>query len=80
MEKNFKDFHYFAVRCAGKCTSLSAYQFERCLKRGGINTFDDLLNASQEDLSQIKGIGPKRLQQCIEIKNMISWHRKNNSL
>lgn len=54
------------------CTTMNAAQFEHILKRGGIVTIDDLLNTSQEDLSQIKGIGPKRLQMCVQLKGMIS--------
>ena len=69
----FKDY-------ARKCgmNYISACQFEHVLKHAGINTFDDLMNTSQEELSQINGIGPKRLQACMLIKGMIAERKKTS--
>lgn len=70
----FKDY---AMKCG--MNYISACQFEHCLKHAGVNTFDDLLNTSQEELSQFRGIGPKRLQACMEIKGMISGRKRKAS-
>ena len=65
-----KDLKYY-MRKLG-VSYLSACQFERILKKNGIMTISDFMEASQEEISQFKGIGPKRLQNCVEIKSMIA--------
>lgn len=77
-----RDIKYYMEKLGN--THLSACQFERVLKRGGINTFEDFLETPLEEIGQIKGIGPKRLKQCEELKSMIkpvpkrSSHRKHS--
>ena len=67
----FKDY---AMKCG--MNYISACQFEHTLKHAGIRTTEDLMNSSQEELCQIRGIGPKRLQACLEIKDMIANRKK----
>ena len=71
----FKDY---AMRCGGM-NYISACQFEHTLKHAGINTIDDLMSTNKETLSQIKGIGPKRLEACLLIKGMIAGRKKKTS-
>ena len=67
----FKDY---AQQCG--MSYISACQFEHTLKHAGISTTEDLLNTSQEELSRIHGIGPKRLQACMQIKSMVSNRKR----
>lgn len=71
--KTFKDY---AMACG--MSYISACQFEHALKHGGINSFDDLLNTPQETISQIRGIGPKRLQACMIIKSMATGRKRTS--
>lgn len=72
-----RDIRYYAQQAG--MNYLSACQFERIMTRYNVRTPQELLDCPQEVLSQFKGIGAKRLQQCIDIKSVINADRKRNT-
>ena len=73
--KNVKrDIRYYAQQVG--MNYLSACQFERIMARYNVRSPEELLDCPQEVLAQFQGIGVKRLQQCIDIKCLISKDRK----
>ena len=42
-----------------------------CLKRAGINTVEDLINKSEEDMMKVRNLGRKSLEEVVEkLKNL----------
>ena len=42
-----------------------------CLKRAGINTVEDLINKSEDDMMKVRNLGRKSLEEVVEkLKNL----------
>ena len=71
---NFGDFKFSGFENPKNALLITSYIEElnlsvrafNCLKRAGINTLQDLISLSKEDLTKIKKISPKALDEIIE--------------
>ncbi len=71
---NFGDFKFSGFENPKNALLITSYIEElnlsvrafNCLKRAGINTLQDLISLSKEDLTKIKNISPKALDEIIE--------------
>ena len=44
-----------------------------CLKRAGINTVEDLINKSEEDMMKVRNLGRKSLDEVVEKLNSLGF-------
>ena len=49
-----------------------------CLKRAGINTVEDLINKSEEDMMKVRNLGRKSLEEVIAKRNSFGFTLKND--
>ena len=49
-----------------------------CLKRAGINTVEDLINKSEEDMMKVRNLGRKSLEEVIAKLNSFGFTLKND--
>jgi DNA-directed RNA polymerase subunit alpha len=49
-----------------------------CLKRAGINTVEDLINKSEEDMMKVRNLGRKSLEEVIAKLNSFGYTLKKN--
>ena len=68
-----KDFKYYANECG--ISYLQTCQLEKILKEHSVKDVYALIDISQEEISQWKGVGVKRLQWFFEIKGLASKDR-----
>ena len=47
-----------------------------CLKRAGINTVEDLINKSEEDMMKVRNLGRKSLEEVINKLNSLGLYLK----
>ena len=47
-----------------------------CLKRAGINTVEDLINKSEEDMMKVRNLGRKSLEEVIQKLNSLGFSRQ----
>ena len=45
-----------------------------CLKRAGINTVEDLINKSEEDMMKVRNLGRKSLEEVISKLNSLGFN------
>lgn len=45
-----------------------------CLKRAGINTVEDLINKSEDDMMKVRNLGRKSLEEVVEKLNSLGFH------
>ena len=44
-----------------------------CLKRAGINTVEDLINKSEDDMMKVRNLGRKSLEEVVEKLNSLGF-------
>ena len=44
-----------------------------CLKRAGINTVEDLINKSEEDMMKVRNLGRKSLEEVVQKLNSLGF-------
>ena len=44
-----------------------------CLKRAGINTVEDLINRSEEDMMKVRNLGRKSLEEVVQKLNSLGF-------
>ena len=44
-----------------------------CLKRAGINTVEDLINKSEEDMMKVRNLGRKSLEEGVQKLNSLGF-------
>ena len=49
-----------------------------CLKRAGINTVEDLINKSEEDMMKVRNLGRKSLEEVINKLNAMGLSLQKN--
>ena len=47
-----------------------------CLKRAGINTVEDLINRSEEDMIKVRNLGKKSLEEVIQKLQSLGFELK----
>jgi len=48
-----------------------------CLKRAGINTVEDLINKSEDDMMKVRNLGRKSLEEVVEKLNSLGFQLQN---
>ena len=49
-----------------------------CLKRAGINTVEDLINRSQDDMMKVRNLGRKSLEEVIDKLESLGFSLQND--
>lgn len=57
--------------CKRMCNIHNQGAIYNILRRGGINSINDLRNADVEDIAKFRGMGEKRMKYVIEMKQFI---------
>ena len=48
-----------------------------CLKRAGINTVEDLINKSEDDMMKVRNLGRKSLEEVVEKLTSLGFSLQN---
>ena len=62
--------------CALPILDLSVRSFN-CLKRAGINTVEDLINKSEDDMMKVRNLGRKSLEEVVEKLTSLGFSLQN---
>ena len=49
-----------------------------CLKRAGINTVEDLINKSEEDMMKVRNLGRKSLEEVVQKMNSLGFNLRKD--